>query len=71
MSHIKLFTIFVKKYMNNFYNFWAKRIVNDALRFIKIIIGIGLSVSFYVSLNFPIAIMFFAWVLVEALQEKK
>lgn len=57
--------------MDNFYNYWAKRFVNDGLRFIKIIIGIGLSVAFYVSLNFPIAVMFFGWVLVEALQEKK
>ena len=57
--------------MNNFYKFWAKRIVDDALRFIKIIIGIGLSVSFAISLNLPIGIMFFGWVLVEALQEKK
>jgi hypothetical protein len=57
--------------MNNFYNFWAKRIINDALRFIKIILGIGLSVSFAISLNLPIAILFFGWVLVEALQEKK
>jgi hypothetical protein len=56
--------------MNNFYKFWAKRYVNDGLRFIKIIIGIGLSVSFAVSLNLPIGIMFFGWVLVEALQEK-
>lgn len=56
--------------MNNFYNFWAKRFVNDGLRFIKIIIGIGLSVSFGISLNLPIGILFFSWVLVEALQEK-
>ena len=56
--------------MDNFYNFWAKRFVNDGLRFIKIIIGIGLSVSFAVSLSLPIGIMFFGWVLVEALQEK-
>lgn len=57
--------------MNNFYEFWAKRFVNDGLRFIKIVIGIGLSVSFAVSLNLPIGIMFFGWTLVEALQEKK
>jgi hypothetical protein len=57
--------------MNNFYNFWAKRIISDGLRYIKTIIGIGLSVSFAVSLNLPIGIMFFGWVLVEALQEKK
>lgn len=63
--------IISKKYMDNFYNFWAKRFINDGLRFIKIIIGIGLSVSFAVSLNLPIGIMFFGWTLVEALQEKK
>lgn len=57
--------------MNNFYNFWAKRFINDGIRFIKIIIGIGLAFSFYVSLNLPIAILFFLWVLVETLQEKK
>jgi hypothetical protein len=57
--------------MNNFYNYWAKRIVNDGLRFIKIIIGIGLSYSFGLSLSIPIGIMFLGWVLVEALQEKK
>ena len=57
--------------MNNFYNFWAKRIINDGLRYIKTIIGIGLSVSFAVSLNLPIGIMFFGWVLVETLLEKK
>lgn len=57
--------------MDNFYNFWGKRFINDGLRFIKIIIGIGLSVSFAVSLNLPIGIMFFGWTLVEALQEKK
>lgn len=57
--------------MDNFYNFWAKRFINDGLRFIKIIIGIGLSVSFTVSLNLPIGILFFGWTLVEALQEKK
>lgn len=57
--------------MSNYYKFWAKRIINDGLRFIKIIIGIGLSVSLAVSLNLPIGIMFFGWTLVEALQEKK
>ena len=57
--------------MRNFYNYWAKRYINDGLRFIKIIIGIGLSFSFAVSLNLPIGILFFGWTLVEALQEKK
>jgi len=57
--------------MNSYYNFWSKRIVKDALRFIKLILGIGLSVSFYVSLNFPIAAMFMGWVLVDALKDKE
>jgi hypothetical protein len=56
---------------NNFYNDWAKRIINDGLRFIKIIIGIGLSYSLGLSLSLPVGILFFGWVLVEALQEKK
>lgn len=55
----------------NYYSFWTKRYIKDGLRFIKTIIGIGLSVSFYVSLNFPIAFLFFCWTLIEALQEKK
>jgi len=56
--------------MNNYYKSWTKRFINDGLRYIKIIIGIGLSFSFALSLNLPIGIMFFGWVLVEALQEK-
>ncbi len=57
--------------MNNFFNFWAKRLIKDALRYIKLILGIGLSVSFYVTLNFPIAFLFMAWVLVDTLKDKE
>lgn len=57
--------------MNNFYNFWAKRLIRDSLRYIKLVIGIGLSVSFYVTLNFPIAVMFMGWVLVDTLKDKE
>jgi hypothetical protein len=57
--------------MNNFYNFWAKRLIKDALGYIKLILGIGLSVSFYVTLNFPIAFLFMAWVLVDTLKDKE
>lgn len=56
---------------NSYFNFWAKRIIKDSLRYIKLILGIGLSVSFYVSLNFPIAIMFMAWVLVDTLKDRE
>ena len=57
--------------MKTYYDFWAKRLVKDALRYIKLILGIGLSVSFFVSLNFPIAIMFGAWVLVDTLKDRE
>jgi len=57
--------------MNNYYNFWSKRFVKDGFRYIKLVLGIGLSVSFFVSLNFPIAIMFGAWVLVDTLKDRE
>jgi len=56
---------------NSYFNFWSKRLIKDALRYIKLVLGVGLSVSFYVSLNFPIAVMFMAWVLVDALKDKE
>jgi len=56
--------------MKNYYKYWADRYVKDGLRFIKTIIGIGLSVSFGIQ-SFPIGVMFFGWVLVETLIEKK
>ena len=56
---------------NSYFNFWSKRLIKDALRYIKLVIGVGLSVSFYVSLNFPIAVMFMAWVLVDTLKDKE
>jgi len=56
---------------NSYFNFWSKRLIKDALRYIKLVLGIGLSVSFYVSLNFPIALMFMAWVLVDTLKDKE
>jgi hypothetical protein len=56
--------------MKNYYKYWADRYVKDGLRFIKTIIGIGLSVAFGIQ-SFPIGVMFFGWVLVETLIEKK
>lgn len=55
----------------NYFNFWAKRLVKDALRYIKLILGIGLSVSFYITLGLPVAFLFMCWVLTEALIEKE
>ena len=56
--------------MKNYYKYWADRYVKDGLRFIKTIIGIGLSVAFGIQ-SFPIGVMFFGWVLVETLIETK
>ena len=54
----------------SYYEFWAKRFMKDGLKAIKVIIGLGLAVSLGYSVNFPIGIMFFGWVLVEALLDK-
>ena len=56
--------------MNNYYNYWAKRYVKDGLRFIKLIIGLGLTVMFGKQ-NLILGTLFFGWVLVETLMEKK
>lgn len=56
---------------NNFFNYWGKRFIKDGLRAMKIVVGVGLSVCFYITLNLPIAILFFAWVLLESLIEKE
>lgn len=56
---------------NNYYKFWTKKILNDGFRFIKIVIGIGLSFCFAKYLNLVTGILFFGWVLVESLKEKE
>ncbi len=54
----------------NYYEFWAKRFMKDGLKAIKVIIGLGLAFSFGYSVNLPIGILFFGWVLVEALIDR-
>ena len=56
--------------MNNYYNFWAKRIVSDALKAIKLIIGIGLSVGIGSEINLLLGFMFFGYILVDTLIHK-
>jgi hypothetical protein len=56
--------------MKNYYNFWAKRFINDGLNSIKLILGLGLSVLFGIQ-SLVLGILFFGWVLVETLIEKK
>jgi len=56
--------------MKNYFDYWYKRTIKDGLKAMKLIIGLGLSVSFGYSVNLPIGIMFFGWVLIESLIEK-
>jgi hypothetical protein len=64
---MNLFYIWV---MKNYYTYWAKRFINDGLKSIKLIIGLGLSVAFGMQ-SLPIGILFFGWVLIETLLDKK
>ena len=56
---------------NNFYSHWGKKFMKDGFRFMKIVIGIGLSACFAVSLNLPTGLLFLGWVLVDSLYEKE
>ena len=56
--------------MRNYFDYWYKRTVKDGLKAIKIVIGLGLSVSLGYSVNLPIGIMFFSWVLIETLIDR-
>jgi hypothetical protein len=56
--------------MKNYYEYWSKRIIKDGLKGMKTIIGLGLSIGLGYSVNLPIGIMFFAWVLVESLIDR-
>jgi hypothetical protein len=56
--------------MNNYYNFWSKRIISDALKAIKLIIGLGLSIGIGSEINLPLGFMFFGYVLVDSLISK-
>jgi len=56
--------------MNNYYNFWSKRIISDALKAIKLIIGLGLSVGISSEVNLSLGVIFFSYVLVDSLISK-
>ena len=56
--------------MKNYYEYWYKRFVKDGLKACKTIIGIGIAVALWYSVNLPIGILFFGWVLVEALIDR-
>lgn len=57
--------------MKNYYRYWYKRTINDGLRAIKIVIGLALSVSLGYWVNVLIGGLFFSWLLLETLIEKK
>ena len=56
--------------MKNYFDYWYKRTIKDGLKAMKLIIGLGLAVSFGYSINLPIGIMYLSLVLVESLIEK-
>jgi hypothetical protein len=56
--------------MRNYFDYWYKRTLKDGFKSIKTVIGLGLAVSLGYSVNLPIGILFFGWVLIESLIEK-
>jgi len=56
--------------MRNYFDYWYKRTLKDGLKAIKLVIGLGLAISFGYTLNLPIGILFFSWVLIESLIER-
>jgi hypothetical protein len=56
--------------MKNYYEHWSKRFIKDGLKACKTIIGLGLAVGLGYEINLPIGILFFMWVLVEALIDR-
>ena len=56
--------------MRNHFNYWYKRFIKDGLKAIKLVIGLGLAAAIAFKINLPIGIMFFGWVLVEALIDR-
>jgi hypothetical protein len=56
--------------MQNHYEHWYQRFIKDGLKASKIVIGLGLSVALGYSVNVPIGILFFGWVLTDSLIDK-
>lgn len=56
--------------MRNHFDYWYKRYIKDGLKAIKLVIGLGLAVGLGYSINLPIGIMFFSWVLIESLLDR-
>jgi hypothetical protein len=56
--------------MNNYYDFWSKKIIRQGLKAIKITIGLGLAFTFFLD-NRLIGGLFFGWILIESLLDKE
>jgi hypothetical protein len=54
----------------NYFQYWYNRFIKDGLKACKTIIGLGIAVGLWYSVNLPIGIMFFGWVLIEALIDR-
>ena len=56
--------------MKPYFDYWYKRTIKDGLKAMKLVIGLGLAFGLGYSVNLTIGILFFAWVLVEALIDR-
>ena len=56
--------------MKNYFDYWYKRAIKDGLKACKTIIGLGIAVALWYSVNLPIGIMFLGYVLVDALIDR-
>lgn len=56
--------------MRNYFDYWYKRTIKDGLKAIKTIIGLGIAFGLGYEINLPMGILFFGWVLVEALIDR-
>lgn len=56
--------------MRPYFDYWYKRTLKDGLKAIRLVIGLGLAVSFGYSVNLPIGIMVFGYVLVDSLIDR-
>jgi len=55
---------------DNYFQYWYKRLIKDGLKAIKTVIGLGIAVALWYSVNLPIGIMFFGYTLVDSLIDR-
>jgi hypothetical protein len=67
---LKLTKIKTKIMKDNYFQYWYKRLIKDGLKAIKTVIGLGIAVALWYSVNLPIGIMFFGYVLVDSLIDR-